>query len=794
MKKYKLFYPYKHIIIAITLLFAAISSVQAAEPLPGLHGTNQMTGLVSLTATDTIKIPQDSSSLQDAIQQVLDGGIIEISSGTYYSPSGGFSLSNLQKSFTIQAAPGASVVLSGNGSNRILSSYNNSPDQAGAIVIKDITIANGYANQDGVGVVTLYTSKISFINVTFRDNYKSSSPGRTVGATVDIADDSTVFFINCEWKDNTSEDGGAGLGIRSSDVFIHNSSFLRNRTITQVYNHIPGGGAINVANSSLRVTNTRFEDNRAAGHGGAIWAQGLWDQPETDIVIANSTFINNQISRGVSSPSPIEGGAVSAEDHLALKVYSSRFITNQAGIGGAISIFRASAEIYQSVFQGNRATDTSATSGFGGAINFKPHDRSDHARLTVEDSFFQGRYGAVTTVAQTGGGIKTLAPSTSLLPDVTILRSIFYDLDVATPQGSGRRPSGGALAIAGADLLMQDSLVLNSDAVGSEGGYGGGMLIYMANASIDGLVAAYNTADTYGGALFIKGSNIDIAGSTFMGNVFSPGISEPEYQSYGAAIFASPETSLNEPVTGNVVNSKFINNTGLAIFDDDRSNGPINAVIYNNNQFYETTFGDKVYKDSLAAACNPSGLNTLVVSHSGGYPSIDKSTINNTAYSNIPNISTLFAAPSILLSTSAYGDAGPSPAFLTYVWSGSSATLDGTPLSSRSGIIQTTTVGTHTLNASGVIDTVQVSNSPQPVFSLNIASGAPPSLNWTLSSGSYLDMAIDNGLSYNPAPSGSVYLTASNDIYSFYGVTEEGGYYSIVVETPFEVFLPITIR
>ena len=210
LKKQALF----NLILVLALMIFSVRSVQAAGSPTGNKKIDHLSGLASITATDTIKIPGDFSNLQNAINQVSDGGIIEISSGTYNSPPSGFNLSNLNKSFTIQAAPGANVVLNGRDSNYILSSHNVSPDQAGFIVIKGIIFANGYAHQDGVGVVTLYATNATFIDVEFRKNYKSSSPGRTVGAAVNIADNSTVFFTNCKWVDNTSQDGGAGLGIR----------------------------------------------------------------------------------------------------------------------------------------------------------------------------------------------------------------------------------------------------------------------------------------------------------------------------------------------------------------------------------------------------------------------------------------------------------------------------------------------------------------------------------------------------------------------------------------------------
>jgi len=781
--------------LVFVLLLSTIASIQpvsaAGSSVPESAHPN------SVSAADIIRVPSEVSSLQTAINQVPDGGTIEIASGTYNSPSNGFNLSNLNKSFTIKAAPGATPILDGRGSNRVLSSYNESPQKAGFITIKGLIIEDGYVNQDGVGAVSIYASNLSFIDTVFRNNNKKSSSGQTVGAAVNIADRATVFFSNCTWENNTSENGGAGLGIRDAVVFIHNSSFIHNRTIAKSSSAVPGGGALNVANSTLRITNTRFENNEAAGHGAAIWAQGTSGQPLTTITITNSTFKNNHIVRSVSSSVPIEGGAIDAENNLHLKIFNSRFILNSAEIGGGVNIFMAKTEIYNSVFIGNQATDTDPSSGFGGAIDFNFHDRPDFASLTVENTYIQGKTAGVSTVAQFSGGINIHGIESATRPQVTVRKVILNDLDVVVTENS-KSGTGGAISAMSVNLLIEDSLIMNCDAYGPNGGIGGGLVILTnTKATIRRSVFANNSAVTYGGGLFVQGAEANIDDSVFLGNEISPGVSEAEHQSYGAAIFATPNDSSGTPVNGTVQNSKFFHQKGMAIFDDDRQNGPINAVVYNNNQFFETTFGDKVYKNSTTPTYNPSGLNSLVVTHTGGLPSVDKSTTNNnTALANTPVVAKLLAAPPVLLRNAANGDADQSPpTYLGYAWSGTSATLDNVSLGNKAGVMETETSGTHTLNVNGQTQTASIAIAPMPSFALNITSGEPPVLAWSLISGSYLDMAIDNKVAYTPASSGSAKLTSANDEYIFYGITQEGGYLSIITAKPVHrFFLPFTTR
>ena len=55
-----------------------------------------------------------SSALQQAFNDVGDGGTIEIAGGTYQAPSGSFTIYG-PKGFTVRAASGAAVTLNGGG-------------------------------------------------------------------------------------------------------------------------------------------------------------------------------------------------------------------------------------------------------------------------------------------------------------------------------------------------------------------------------------------------------------------------------------------------------------------------------------------------------------------------------------------------------------------------------------------------------------------------------------------------------------------------------------------------------
>ncbi len=713
----------------------------------------------SADSVNVIYVPgSNNKDLQTAISEVGNDGIIEIAAGTYNTPSGGFSISSLSKSFTIRAASGAAVTLAGGGSRRIFDIRNSPYGLQGSITFEGITFSGGYSNPGLVNAISIDQSNVAFIGCTFQDH---------VNGAVLVRNGSTVFFNNSVWRNNlTWNDNGAGFEIWDSTAYIHGSQFINNQNNATTSDSVPLGGAIYAVNSTLRITNTRFEGNKSGGHGAGLYIIGLWTSSSgSDVIIANSTFVDNQVVRPSDYSLPIEGGAINVEDKSTLRVYHSRFVTNSAQIGGGVNIFRARAEIYNSVFQGNRATDTRTTSGFGGAINFNYYDRPDYASLLIEDTLIQGRYGSVTTVALSAGGLNATGLTTTSRPSAVLRRMVFYDLD--TWQGS-------AIATSGVSLSLEDSLIIYCDASKTGGGIGGGVLLYPGGmANISNTIFAFNSADQWGGAFFAQGAQFNITNSVFYKNK----INLSANLNYGAAIFTAP-VEYQTMVSGVVAGSTFVEQTGRAIFDDDRSiPSSYNAVIYNANRFYEPNFDSgKVYRNSIATSVTPSGLNSLIVTRSGGAPSTDKSVVDNQTLSASPSISRLMGVPAAVLPSVAAGDSQTSsPAYLAYVWNGTSASLDGAALSTNASVQSTTTSGTHILAVDGANTTIQLTDGPSPSIYTSLSSvGGVTSLSWDVTAGTFLAIASDQGLSLS-TKSGTVALPSIQRIYHLHAITHQGG-------------------
>jgi len=750
-------------------------------------------------AQDFISVPGDMS-LQAAISAVSDGGIIEVTSNLN-APMGGWNIYNINKSMTICSSEGNQFVLSGSGTTKILRSQNSSLSVAGSVVFENLDFSSGYNTAEGqAGGITLYKAYATFVGCGFSGN--DSDATTTVGGAIYVADQSTVFFVNCVWSSNTATAGGAGLGIRSdSKVFVHASLFLDNATTTE----FTGGGGINLGNASLRVTDTRFEGNQINGFGGALYAIGNWLEPyavpRAHVVVANCTFVDNHAATA-STVFITEGGAINIEDQTLLEVYGSRFVNNTAEVGGGVNLYRSTCVISNSVFLGNQATDTVLGSGFGGAIKANSDDgpldgtnNRPSAHLTVTDTYIQGRYGATTTAAQDAGGIYSAGDGSRMdgdptVPDMgtneenqaTVILSnvIINDCDVSKAAPSSG--SGGGLMVVRTNLEVENSLFVGCDALGlGDWSSGGAVAVLLrSTASFNDTTFAANTSQRIGGAVFAQGSTLNLTSCNLVANEVSPGVTESLGESFGAALFTAPDTSYGVAVDGVVTGCTFSGNIGLPIVDDDRDAGPINDVRYNANTIHSTSFGDLVYRDALTAAQSATGLNSLTVQRGGAADTV-KSQSNNTQPATAPIVGTLLAAPMLSYQTAPPNDAAPpSPSYLGYGWSGQAATLDSAPLAENGGAIAAL-AGMHELDVNGSIFGATISTAATPTVDVYAQPSSIPvsgtsMLYWTTVAGTFLDCGIDQGVDMTPAASGSAEVLASlSRTFTLVSTTEQGG-------------------
>ncbi len=685
--------------------------------------------MTSAQAQAILRVPQEIAGLQQAINSIPNGGIIEISAGTYPAPANGFRIRNLNKTFTIRAV-GGQVTLDGEGSKPILRIENGQ-----RVILQGLSFRDGVGTSEtDAGAVTIDGAEVSILDCQF-DNNRTQTP-TTGGGAVRIFEDSLVSIVDSQFRDNSSNNRGGAVAVGFSVAYILRSTFERNRV--NLPGHASGspGGAIYVQDGKLRVYDSHFEDNQAGWTGGAIYAFGTWNNPVTvpaaEVLIVNSEFRGNFALSDPGSPPPgvTVGGALHAEDQTAMRVYQSRFFENFAERGGGADAYRALLEIQDSVFRGNFATNP--TSGSGGTLHAVSSDFNDPstnfgainrppAQLIVRNTLLQGRFGATGVAAVNGGCLSAAGDQTrmtgagvpangSAADNRAVVRLdgvVFHNCDVERPAASAGG-FGGGVNVNLVNLAIEDSLFLECDAMG-QGSAGGGLAMF--NDSIVNLqrtTFADNSSERFGGAVHVSDSRFDVTASEFFGNEISPGESEIVNQSRGAAIFSIPT---QRDVTGSISNSLFSNNIGLPVFEVDNDNGPVNALRYNNNRFFNNTFGSKVFTNILVdrAGSTVAQLNGMVVNRAGAGNS-DKSTSNNTALGSAPAEGTVHAVPSTVHT----GDSAKAtnPSFLASAWARGTARLDGVTLNGFSDLRSTTATGNHALQiGSSTVDNLNLSAS-----------------------------------------------------------------------------------
>ena len=167
--------------------------------------------------------------------------------------------------------------------------------RSGKVIINDLRMANGFAEDVGGALASLESAQVTINN----------------------------SIIESSWAD----EGGAIY--HEGPITIQNSTVMRNRAVL--------GGAIRNRGNVLTITNSHFWNNEAGcrsntgkcdssyGDGGAIYSRAY-----SDIRIVNSTFSYNS--------APGDGGAIFFFDNLS--IVNSTFVGNSAETGGGIIMNR----------------------------------------------------------------------------------------------------------------------------------------------------------------------------------------------------------------------------------------------------------------------------------------------------------------------------------------------------------------------------------------------------------------------------------------------------------------------
>ena len=375
-----------------------------------------------------------------------------------------------------------------------------------------------------------------------------------------------VTISGSKFINNSAPLGGAILNIK--DLTVKGSTFINN-TPNTIFNGVGAGGNLNLnirtftdlqnaiglvtgtltlnqniamtAKEAANFTNgiTINKDITIDGKGHTIDAKNLGRifsiGEGFTVTLTNATLINGRA---------VEGGAIYNDGSLTLS--DVKLSDNAAdGYGGAV-FNNGELVVSDSVFDSNDVLNRgSASVDYGGAAIYNWYDGT----LTVSGSNFTNNIKNYKNGDNLVGAITTIG-------NATVIGSNFVN-------NSGRW--GGAISATGAELRKNSSTLTVSNT------------IFKDNSAL------------YAGAVYIWGSNYNIADCVFDNNTaFGKGNMTPNNNN-GGALVVSQVSRFNEPITGTISGSKFTNNKAQ-----------YGGAAYFNKGF--VTITDSVFENNVATA------------------------------------------------------------------------------------------------------------------------------------------------------------------------------------------------
>jgi hypothetical protein len=358
------------------------------------------TGVLAIL-TVTIIADSGPGSLREAIATAQAGDTIQfapaLANQTITLTSGEL---NVTKNLVIDGSAAAGITVSGNNASRAFEVQGGglsftlknlkivngrTTGEGGAILTGQktvLTVENCQFNNNAAGVggaiVAGNFSKNTVINSKFDSNQATANVEQSGGA-IQVKSLSEITVQGSQFTNNKGINGGA-INNLLSQLTVENSTFLNNDTTagatlgTAATNYTKGyGGAIytdgasdkaNPDSGTILIRNSRFEGNKGAGQGGALF---LFAYPPDKIIVEDSTIVNNTVIKDAKGDAL--GGGVRA-GNAELTISNTTLANNSAqSQGGGLWVGEKSpVTITNSTFSGNKATDANDTSGLGGAM------------------------------------------------------------------------------------------------------------------------------------------------------------------------------------------------------------------------------------------------------------------------------------------------------------------------------------------------------------------------------------------------------------------------------------------
>ena len=379
--------------------------------------------------TVTSKANWGKGSLRDAIAKAQSGDTIKFDAGLSNQTITLEKFIGISKSLTIDGGDAPGLKISGGNQTNIFW-FGKANEN---LTIRNLTLADSYFEATAGGAVWANNnSTVNIDNVNFFNNISDGAALHGQAGSVITVSNSTfdgndgakisdktysagaislfaygsLTVSNSVFTNNKGYSGGA-IKVTSSDLIVEDSVFVGNDSTAgadKEFVDVPGaGGAIYLDAASVpndprfygnlpghtnqgeaeggvfKVNNSLFENNRAAGAGGAIMA---WGYSQDRVIISNSEIVNNEVIRNTSgaarggglwlmgfveidnttisdNKSADSGGGLYLWGEVPAKIVDSEFSGNQAVTGGAIydNLWNSRTDISNTNFVANAAVN-----------------------------------------------------------------------------------------------------------------------------------------------------------------------------------------------------------------------------------------------------------------------------------------------------------------------------------------------------------------------------------------------------------------------------------------------------
>ena len=531
--------------------------------------------------------------------------------------------------------------------------FNNGHLVVGNSVFESNDIVNrGSASVDygGAAIYNWYDGVLTVSGSNFTNNIKNYKNGdRLVGAIATIGDAtiSDSYFVNNagRWGGAISTSGyllagddvntltvsgstfkengglyGAGIFVWGSDFTVSDCVFDKN-TASGKGNMTPNnnnGAAIEVTDTNKAIagiiTGSKFTNNKAQ-YGGAI------DICEGNIKITDSEFVNNSAD--------VEGGAIdinTVNGNPEVSISDSKFINNSASYGGAIVNVK-DLTVRNTEFVNNTPDAIFNYVGFGGNLDLGIENFTD----------LQNAIGLVTgTLTLNQNVVMTDDEAANFVNGVIINKNIRIDGKGHTidAKNLGRifkinnwcdvtltnvTLTNGNATVGGAIYNFGNLDLVHVNFVNNTAKYGGAIMNYAYGLVLDDSTFTNNTAKI-GGAIYNSADCFVVGNSTFANNTAT---------SNGGVIF-------NYGIGFVVGNSTFVNNSAAdgagAILNGGRGFVVGNSTFTNNTA---TSKGGAIYNYGIGFVVGNSTFANNTAEDAGAvYNEGDNSVVGNSTFAN----------------------------------------------------------------------------------------------------------------------------------------------------------------